>query len=213
MHLGFEHRVEQRHELSQRLTHAQRLEVGHRLVEIQWELAQELAGEQYSARGQCPGCEHRLTAREILAGFSRSPTDTTTRCPKCKMRFQSLLIAFGRGSSIEVNFYCPSQTLAALDGMEDMTPSELSRTLPGVYQSALVHYGSLGNAFAESGKLRGVEIIYAHADLRGWEAKVGPFLGQLPDKMIAKIVRKPTRVITTMRIAAGINPFRSSDLV
>lgn len=211
--MSFGHRLEQRHEL--RLTHAQRLEAGHRLIQTRMELAQAIHGETYNQRGDCTNCGHRLTPREILEGFSDSPTDTTTKCPRCKERFQPVLIAWGQGmaSSIQVHYYCPDQTLHALQGQESKGPEELAKTLPGVYQSAILHFGSLRAAFTKVGERLGRAIEYAFGDIDGWKMKVGPFLGRLPDKLIAEIVGVSHTTIGSMRKRAGIDRYRASDYV
>lgn len=211
LELSLGHRIEQRAEL--RLTHAQRLEVGHRLIQARMELAQAIHGQTYNQQGNCTGCGYHLTPREILEGFSESPTDTTTRCPRCKTRFQPVLIAWGQGrhSSIEVKYYCPDQTLHALRGQEGSGPEELAQKLPGIYQSALLHFGSLRAAFAKVGEQIGRTIEYAHGDVEGWKMKVVPFLGQLPDTIIAGIVGVSATTIGNMRKRNGISRYRASD--
>lgn len=211
--LSLSPRLVQRHEL--RLTHAQRLEIGHRLIQTRMELAQAIHGETYNQRGECIGCDYRLTPREILEGFCDSPTDTSTQCPRCKTRFQPVLIAWGHGmaTSIQVLYYCPEQTLHALNGQETKRPEELAKDLPGVYESALLHFGSLRAAFVKVGERLDRVIEYAYGDIDGWKMKVGPFLGQLLDKMIAQIVGVSPAMIRNMRKLAGINRYRASDYV
>jgi len=207
------HRLAQRHEL--RLTLTQRLEARHRLILARMELAQALHGQTYNQRGNCTNCGCHLTPGEILEGFSHSPTDTTTKCPRCQTRFQPILIAWGQGkvSSIQVPYYCPSQTLHALKGQETKKPEEIAQALPGVYQSALLHFGSLRVAFAKVGERIGRIIEYAFGDIEGWKVKVGPFLGQLPDTVIAEIVGVSSTTIEKMRRREGISRYRASDYV
>ena len=189
------------------------MEVEYRLAHARMELAQAIHGETYNQRGQCPNCGHHLTPREILAGFSQSSTDTTTQCPQCDARFQPILIAWGQGSSIEVSYYCPEQTLFALMGRVNLRPKELAKELPGVYQSAILHFGSLRAAFAEVGTRDGRVVEYAFSDIDGWELKVGPFLGQLPDREIARIVGVSPTTIRRMRKREGVDRYRASDYV
>ena len=205
-----EHRLGRRAEL--RLTHAQRLKADHQLVEQRMQFAQFLHGESYYQRGKCTSCKRRLSSREILEGFSNSPTDTTTMCPHCKTRFQPRLIAWGRDatSNIEVLYYCPVQTLYALRGQESKRPEDLAKTLPGVYQSALLHFGSLRVAFTKVGEQIGQAIEYALGDVDGWQTKVGPFLGLLPDTHIAAIVGVSHTTIRNRRKRAGFDRYRYS---
>jgi len=98
-----EQKLSQKHALSLRLSLVQRL-------------ARRIRGkeEDYRPKGTCPSCSRRLSPAEIVLGFNRNPIDTTTKCPKCKHRFQPMLFAGHTGSSIEMPFYCPIQTLGML---------------------------------------------------------------------------------------------------
>lgn len=204
MHMGFS--LTQKTEI--RLTTEQRQELKHQQAQILLELAQAIHDYTYQELADCPDCGHRLSPREILEGFLPSPTDTTTMCPKCQCRFQPLLIAAaGHGSSVQVNFLCPDQALHALTGLGNQTPEMIQRNNASAYQSTLVHFGSLRAAFARLG------ITYTLEDLQMWKVKVIPFLGQLPDSVIAGIVGVSHTTIGNMRKRCGIPRFRASDHV
>ncbi len=196
------HRIS--HRLEARLTHAQRVELASKLCLRHLELIRALHGQAYDPSAACPSCGTRLTAGEILLGFSRDPRDFTTRCPRCRTRFEARLICFGNGVRIEVTFYCPSQTLDQLRGLERCAPDQIAHDRPGVYQSALAHHGSLTAAF----KLIGVD--YDLERPVSWRERVAPFLGMLPDTSIARAANVPVASVRALRREQGIAKFVAS---
>lgn len=164
-------------------------------------LIQEIRGEDYKPKGDCPKCGRVLTPAEIIRGFNRDPQDYTTRCPKCGSRFVSFLMARSRSGvgHAEMKFYCAIQTLDQLKGKEGLSPKELLKKNPAVYHSAIVHFGSIKNAFKQNG------IVYLHEEgVDGWKDKIQSFLGRLPDTVIANCVDKPVGIIRKMRKELGI---------
>lgn len=209
MRMSMSHRLEHRQSL--RLSTDQKLEVGHRMIQIRMELAESIHGRRYNQKGVCPKCGRTLTSREILEGFIDHPTDTTTECPQCTTRFQPKLVSLGIGSSIEVSFMCSGQVLHALRDQDTKKPDEIARYLPSVFQSAVLHFGSLRAAFKRLGEKDGTPIDYPHEDFGDWKTKVRPFLGQLPDTHIAEIVGVSKTTIGNMRREQGITRYRASD--
>ncbi len=198
-----EHRIEQR--LETRLSLAQRVEIASILCLRHLELVQTLRGQSYEPGGECPRCGTRPTAGEIILGFSRDPKDFTTKCPRCRTRFEARLICSGNGSKIQVTFYCPSQVLDQLRGLERITPEQISHDHPGVYQSALAHHGSLTAAFGLVG------LDYALEKPVSWKEKVAPFLGLLPDSAIARAANAPVSAVRAIRRAQGIDRYVQRD--
>jgi hypothetical protein len=86
-------------------------------VEHRLSLAQLYFGNFVSTpNGICPKCNHVLSTDEILKGFSASPTDFNTSCPKCGEKFLSHLIITDKETGKEketmsVTFLCSAQTL------------------------------------------------------------------------------------------------------
>lgn len=116
--------------------------------------------------------------------------------------FEPRLICFiGKASQIEIPFFCEMQTLAQLNGKENLSPEELDRQYPGVYRSAIVHQGSISRAFAKIG------IDYPFEEISDWRTKVVPFLGRMRDTLIADCANAPVSAIRAMRRKLGISRF------
>lgn len=183
--------------LDQRL--AQRLDLRQELLAVIYDDGRLI----YHPNATCPkpGCGHKLTAVEILRGFRPVPTDPTTCCPKCKTRFQARLLASGGLATVEIWFLCPCQTLSQLRfwQSEGKRWEDLEKGQLGVYRSALIHFGSLKAALKQIGVDN-----YEEPPIQGWQAKIRPFLGRLPDAMIAKTVRQPARKVRSFRLQLGI---------
>lgn len=196
-------RVEQRlgQSLCLRLTHEQRLELSCYLFGARMELIQSLREEQYEPRATCPHCTRRLEAPEIIAGFNDDPRDFTTQCPKCRTRFEPRLICFAEGGNLELPFYCSQQILAQLPGKEALAPEEFSRLHPAIYRSTIVHHGGIRKAFGLVG------LPYPFEEVDDWRHKIRPFLGRLPDTVIAGCAGVSAATIRAIRRKAGIRRF------
>lgn len=205
MYMG--HSLRQRQTLEHRMTQSQRLLVRDRIAMLQISLGGALIGERFQPDARCPSCSKKMNAGEILAGFNRDPQDFTTKCPKCGHRFAPHLIAFGNGSQIELAFYCPSQVLGMLSGHENLAPDEFARLHPAVYRSAIAHYGTLRNAFAQKG------VAYPFTEADGWRAKIRPFLGKLPDTTIARAVNVSPGTVRRLRAKRHIKAFSRKKLL
>jgi hypothetical protein len=62
-----------------------------------------------------------------------------------------------------------------------LSPKEFEEQQPAIYHSAVVHNGTLKAAFAKSG------ITYGFVEITDPAVKVTPFLGRLPDTVIAEV--------------------------
>lgn len=183
-----------------RLSSAQRLLVFGHTFGLRLALIGELR-EPYRPEGDCPNCGRKMTLAEIIRGFNQDPRDFTTCCTKCGCRFPPLLVladenGIGRG---EMAFYCAIQTLDQLRGKEYLPPKAVAKKHPAVYRSAIIHFGSLKSAFKKSG----VDYPYEE-EVNDWGNKIQPFLGRLPDTVIADCVDKPVAIIRKMRREMGI---------
>ena len=190
--------------LEQRLAHKQALTLRLSLVH---KLARKVRGEEdYRPKGTCPKCDRHLTPAEIVLGFNRNPNDVTTKCPKCKHRFEPILYAASHAgaSSIQMPFYCPTQTLAMLKPeMTTVTFDEFKKTYTAIYRSAAYHFGSLKTAFAK------INLIYKlEPRISAWKKKVLSFLGKLPDAVIASNVNASVREVRKLRKEKGIGAYR-----
>lgn len=211
MHLGMSFsmspslRQTQRMEMRQSLSLEQRMEIKSKQTMLLIELAGSLRGERYVPLAKCPKCFRELQPHEILGGFNNDVNDFTTRCTGCGCRFEPRLICFGDTSQIEIPFFCGVQAQDRLQQASHMPPADIAREYPGEYRSAVVHYGTLKAMY----KSLGVE--YTHPELEGWRAKAQPFLGRMPDTVIANAVNVKVGVITRMRKLAKVKAYCKRD--
>ena len=196
--------LSQQMEISQKMELAQRMTIAQKMT-LRLALLQELTRTKYTPHGVCPSCGRQLTLAEILKGFNRDPNDFTTICTGCGRRFEPKLRADRTDAGYaEVGFYCPTQTLAQLRGSEHLPPAELRTKYAAVYHSALVHFGGLRQAFSQNG------VSYTFDDVPEWKEKIVPFLGQMPDSEIAKVVGVSPAMIGKMRRARKIPRFSAT---
>lgn len=177
----------------QSLTMEQRQKLSVHQTMMQIGLVAALRDERYQPVGDCPSCGRKLQPNEILAGFTADVNDFTTLCTGCNRRFEPKLICFGEASRIEIPFYCNVQARNQLKEAAHLSPAEIARQHPGPYRSAIVHYGTLAAMFQTIG------VTYDQQELEGWQAKVQPFLGRLPDTVIAKCLNVKVEVVRKMR--------------
>ena len=201
--------------MSQRIETKQTLEIKleqkakmlARLLALKMELISVIHGEKYETKAHCPQCSRKLSGVEIISGFNQNPKDFTTRCTGCNHRFEPSLVCLDDNSSIEIKFYCSAQVLYQLRGLQDLTTDELARKHAGIYRSAIVHHGSIRSAF----KMIGVE--YQFEEFTNWENKITPFLGLLPDKMIADCVNVSPYVVRKLRSQLGVVGYSKAKMI
>jgi len=155
---------------------------------------------KYQPVGDCPHCNRKLSHKEILKGFRQDPMDTTTRCPKCKTRFQPRLISRFASGRIELHFLCPIQTLTRLKHHSDLQLDEFKKYEPTTYHSAVVHFGSLTQAFARIS----IKYRYSYQEKnelgdKNLKRKLRLFLGKLSDKLIAQYTNISVEKIRKIR--------------
>ncbi len=187
---------------SAQLSQAQRIKIQDYILSTRLGLVEALRDEQYNPEGLCH-CGHRLTLREIMIGFTDDPNDFTTTCPDCQLRFNPQLICHRDGSEVQLAFFCPAQTLAQLHDKQAALPEVFLRFYPSLVRSANVHFGGLKQAFAKIG------VQYEYEEITGWKKKIEPFLGRLPDTMIARFVDQSATTIRRLRRTLQITPFNS----
>ncbi len=190
----------------QRLTHTQKQEIKAGLLSARLDLVGAIHGGSYRPRATCPGCYRKLTPLEIIAGFRDDVTDYTTSCTYCNKRFEPKLSYSSSASTIELPFYCATQVLAQLGGLEVLPPEEIQKEHPAIYHSVRVHHGNFRIAFEKIG------IQYHFETVTNWKDKVRDFLGKLPDTVIAEVVDLPVRTIRKLRNDLNIDVFRPRDL-
>ncbi len=201
--MSLSHRIRQTQSLglSLRLSHATQMLVQSLLLAIRLELIAVLRGERYEPKAECPKCSREMTPIEIVRGFNQDPRDYTTACSACGHRFAPDLVCSGVGTKIILPFFCAAQTLDQLPGLENMPPVQLKKEQPSVYHSAVFHHGGVHQAFAKVG------LTYSFEDIDEWQVKVRPFLGRIPDTIIAECVEKPVSTIRKMRRDLGVSRY------
>ena len=200
-------RMVQRQTLHQRLTLEQRQKIHAYQLSLRIALVADLRDEHYTPRGTCPACGTVLKPEKIISGFNQDPKDFTTACPNCSHRFEPILICFGDGSHIEMPFYCDVQALDMLQSMASQSPEHICKEMPSAYRSAIIHFGSLKNAFASIG------VAYDFQDIHSWEAKIIPYLGRMTDKMIAECVESTVGKIRALRKQHGVAAYSKRKLL
>lgn len=201
MEIGFS----SRQELSQRVEMSmdQRLEARYTL---RLALIESIHGRRYKPQAKCPKCSRKLTLLEILKGFSADPTDYDTTCTGCGTRFQAQLIHHSPAGNIEMPFLCDEQSQWQLRGLEHLSPEEIMKKEPPAYHSALAHNGSLKRTFAKMG------IEYGFTELADAKRKITPFLGKLPDTVIAEVSGLSVGVVRSLRKKLNIERYSKSEL-
>ena len=197
-------RMTQKLAQSLHLSLEQRIKMQQFSFSLRMDLIKAIRNERYEPKATCPSCAREMTPVEIINGFNHDPNDFTTACSGCGHRFEARLICFGNGVTVELPFYCGLQALEKLRGKQNLSPEQLCRRLPGVYRSAIVHHGSIRRAFEELG------IRYLFEEISDWKSKAGPFLGRMPDTIIADCVDASVKVIRAMRRKLGISRYTLS---
>ncbi len=191
-------------QMSFRLTQEHRITYSHDIalamarLQLRRDLVEAVHGASFSPRASCPACEHALTDYEIMKGFKDDPHDYTTGCPKCQHRFFPRLARATGSGSAEVAFFCPTQTLDQLPRLVSASLDDFRTTHAGIYNSAIVHFGGLRQAFKKIG------LTYAYEADLDWRVQVVPFLGKMADTVIAELVGAPVTAVRKLRKHFGI---------
>lgn len=194
--------------LEQKLTLEQKLKVDAKILGLRLRLIGKMHGETLKPHAVCPQCSKRLTPLQIIKGFKRDENDYTTKCPKCRTRFEPEIICTRATRATTLQFFCPSQTLGQLRGKEKISPADLQKNHPAIHQSALAHFGGLAQAFAKIG----VRYDFKDAPVK-WERKVKQFFGLLPDTVIARLIGVKYRQIRQLRLRLNIGRYRTENLL
>jgi len=186
-----------------RLSIDQKIQIQSRLLALRLELIEALREDRYSPQGVCPKCGRNLTPAEIISGFNRDPFDYTTRCTSCGVRFNPKIISkrIETGIAVELPFFCDVQTLEELRDWQDCSPEDIRSRAKAIYHSAIIHFGSISRAMKEAG------IIYHYKEKLDWKEKVVPFLGEMPDSVIARFANVSILTVRKFRNRKGIEKF------
>ncbi len=194
-------------EVSHRLTLGQKLQIKAAILGMRLDLIGSIHGGNYQPHAVCPTCARAMTAMEIIAGFRDDPNDYTTSCTFCNKRFEPKLLYRMGEDRAELPFYCATQVLAQLHGLETLKPEEIQKNHQAIYHSVRVHHGNFRIAFQQLG------VQYAYETITNWKEKVQGFLGKLPDTTIAEVVDLPVSTVRTLRNSLGIPTFSRRRLL
>jgi CRISPR/Cas system CMR-associated protein Cmr1 (group 7 of RAMP superfamily) len=107
------------------------------------------------SQGICPICNHQLSDKEILKGFSKDPYDFNTTCPKCGKRFLSYLIIKDKETeekkeTVPVVFMCQEQTLHAMKEIKEkkgkIGVAYLGKNNRQLFYNMIRHWGTYKSA-------------------------------------------------------------------
>jgi hypothetical protein len=172
-------------------------------LRLRIEMLDALWGDEYGdfkVEERCSHCKMRLTLIQILQGFGADPEDTLSACLSCKNRFPPRFVGSSSHTDyIELSLWGPKQTLQRLKGKGN--ESFLSLVYTSFGRSALIHFGGLKEAFAK------IKVAYRHEPPIGWKRRVSPYLGRVPDQMIAEVVGTSRSAIRRLRDKTGIESF------
>jgi hypothetical protein len=196
MGIGFSLQPTQRLEMTMLQRH---MLIQTHILTMRLELILAIIGIRYRPEAKCPKCGREMTPLEILKGFNPDPNDLTTACTACHCRFAPKLVWVGQAGRVEMPFYCDMQTQARMVGLENLSPDELRKQHPVVYHSAIAHHGLLKSAFAVMG------VDYRFNEVADTKLKIVPFLGKIPDAIIAELSGFKLATVRRMRRAARIS--------
>lgn len=178
--------------------------------EIVWrrqrELVEAVTGKKFTISCVCrnSNCAHKYTEWEVLNWFDVD--GFTVECPDCSWHSEPrMAVVMEHGANlqrIETPFYGPSLVLDRLRQYLKPIPVN-SRGQYAFCNSAVVHFGSLERAYA----LLGME--YPFGEKLDWTERVDPFLGRLPDTVIAGLLGTDASRIRRLRRDMRISPFDS----
>jgi hypothetical protein len=168
--------MEQRHSLRQ-----DRLNEDEGYYQLFLSFVNSMHSTQIRPMAKCPKCDYDLRLAEIVLGFKTDVDDLTST---------------GR----EVPFFCPSQVLERMAGLERLEVREIRVKHPDIYSTAVFHFGSLYNAFGQKG------ITYRREKL-DWSARAKSILGEFPDWDIARVFGVPVKEVKKKREELSISHF------
>jgi hypothetical protein len=196
------HRCEQRQALTMEQRHSlrqDRLNEDEGYYQLFLSFVNSMHSTQIRPMAKCPKCDYDLRLAEIVLGFKTDVDDLTTQCPRCKIRFLATNLV-NTSTGREVPFFCPSQVLERMAGLERLEVREIRVKHPDIYSTAVFHFGSLYNAFGQKG------ITYRREKL-DWSARAKSILGEFPDWDIARVFGVPVKEVKKKREELSISHF------
>ena len=120
-------------------------------------LIQQIRDTIITPKSRCPKCRRELTEDEIRAGWTTSPTDFTTACPRCHARFKARLILTRYEKVVGRHVYmCIDQLFYALKNARHkrkvLGKGYLSKNCPSLLWNMIRHFGTYEAGLREFSK-------------------------------------------------------------
>lgn len=179
-------------------------------LQLRFEVISALNDFEYWFENQCPKCGYLLNFLEVCGGFSKSSNNLNTGCPSCGKRFRPRLAwrqiwGITVGGWFEESLLSPAVVKSCLRGLEMGTLDDIRKYHSTLYHSAIVHNGTLSNAFREAGSSR--HVLGEFSGLREKAQRIQRFFGKLSDSEIARLSGLSTATVRSLRKKAGIKPY------
>lgn len=165
-----------------------------RMIEVRKRILYYVRGEEYSISAKCPECGHSFDEVNILDQFlkQRGEFNLHLRCPHCGCGIIRPKIKI---NNREVYFLSPLATsMSLLDEDLCLHPSEIRKSKPVVYYSAIFNFGSLKNAFLQIRKRK-----YKYVEVRDWNKRVKLIPKTIPDRVISQVLGVSEREVSRHR--------------
>jgi len=159
------------------------------VLQLKLGLIAAIRGVRLLIVGEC-ACLYNLDPVEVMAGFKKYPADKGVYCPHCARDVQPALSS----ETVPYPFIGPTLVLDRLMELKSLPFEELEKDHRAIFYSALVHFGTLYDAFKQRGIIRQYDPRPAN-----WQDRIAGYLGRLPDETIAQLVGEDPRAIAKLR--------------
>ncbi len=188
---------------SSRLSDEERQRVDSHQFALCQDLREAIGESEFFPQTACPspGCLGMADPVQSLEWIRAGMPETPVRCLVCTapilLRPYLRRAGFFAGSAMELPLYRAEEALERLQVQAETPFSTLRSEHGGLYHSTILQFGGLREGFARIG------VAYADAVALDWRVQVEPFLGALPDAVIARIVGAPVGEIRKRRQRTG----------
>jgi hypothetical protein len=171
----------------------------------------ELIGKVYNLpftlQTKCDLCARTMPALDVISAMMCDLATGTVPCTTTRHtrigRVQPFLTVRERTLPLgSVKYFKENLTV-----LSRISPRFIRETYPVDFLAAHIFFGNLPRAFSYAG------IDYPHKESVAWQEVIDPFLGKVPDEIIATCVGVVRRTICKYRDKKRIPPFDRSTLI
>lgn len=197
---------------TQQATANKLLEARRFVFDLRMELIRRLHELQFELYTKCHACDAWFSSYNAIQQLKekKNHAKNFVECRECGEKIHPFLVY--RSRSVKGNCYLGSveQLGKNLEQLADRSPKDIKDHHTAVFLAALIYYGGdLGYAAAACP----AKVTYVdNTVIPDWREKVLPFLGKMPDKMIALAVRVSRTDFGGYRGSQKIQPFSWSKL-